>query len=78
MLVLSRKPNESIVIGRDIRIVVIELDRDHVKLGIEAPSDVPVHRYEVYEEINKGNRSVEASVGKASAEADTSDDADGY
>lgn len=78
MLVLSRKPNESIVIGRDIRIVVIESNRDHVTLGIEAPSDVPVHRYEVYEEINKGNRSVETSVGKAPDKADTSVDADGY
>lgn len=78
MLVLSRKPNESIVIGRDIRVVVIELDRDHVKLGIEAPRDVPVHRYEIYEEINKGNRSDENAVGKASAKDDTSRNADGY
>jgi carbon storage regulator len=77
MLVLSRKPHESIIIGNDIRVVVIGLEADHVKLGIEAPRDVPVHRYEIYEEINKGNRSVETSVGKASAKDDTSRDADG-
>jgi carbon storage regulator len=78
MLVLRRKQNESIVIGGDIRVVVIDFDRDHVKLGIEAPRDVPVYRNEVYEEINKGNRSVETSVGKATGKADTSGDADGY
>ncbi|HVN68498.1 MAG TPA: carbon storage regulator CsrA [Candidatus Binatia bacterium] len=64
MLVLSRKANQSIMIGSDIRIVVIGLDRDQVKLGIEAPRHVPVHRFEVFEDI------LGATVGKASAEAD--------
>ena len=47
MLVLTRKPNQAIVIGDDIRIVVVSVDRDQVRLGIEAPKEVPVMREEV-------------------------------
>ena len=57
MLVLSRKLNQSIVIGDDVHIVVVAIDRDTVKLGIQAPREVPVHRAEVYEEIQRVNRS---------------------
>ena len=46
MLVLSRKKNESIVIANDITIVVVEIRGDKVRLGIEAPKEVPVHRRE--------------------------------
>jgi carbon storage regulator len=53
MLVLSRKKNESIVINDDIRIVVVEIRGDKVRLGVEAPAEVPVHRLEVYEAIKK-------------------------
>jgi carbon storage regulator len=56
MLVLSRKMNQSIMIGDDVRIVVVAVDRDQVKLGIEAPREVPVHRSEIYEEIQRANR----------------------
>ena len=56
MLVLSRKLNQSIVIGDDVHIVVVSIDRDTVKLGIQAPREVPVHRAEVYEEIQRANR----------------------
>lgn len=56
MLVLSRKLNQSIVIGDDIHIVVVSVDRDTVKLGIQAPREVPVHRAEVYQEIQRANR----------------------
>jgi carbon storage regulator len=56
VLVLSRKLNQSIVIGDDVHIVVVSIDRDTVKLGIAAPREVPVHRAEVYEEIQRANR----------------------
>ena len=57
MLVLSRKKNESIVINNDITIVVVEIRGDKVRLGVEAPKEVPVHRREVYDAIrrNAGN-----------------------
>ena len=68
MLVLSRKINQSIMIGDDIRIVVVGVDRDQVKVGIEAPRAVPVHRSEIYEEIQRANRSaVEAAMSPAPA-----------
>ena len=60
MLVLSRKINQSIMIGDDIRIVVVGVDRDQVKLGIEAPRTVSVHRSEIYEEIQRSNRAAAA------------------
>ncbi|MBX7072541.1 MAG: carbon storage regulator CsrA [Pirellulales bacterium] len=53
MLVLSRKKNESIVINNDITIVVVEIRGDKVRLGVEAPKEVPVHRQEVYEAIKR-------------------------
>ena len=53
MLVLSRKKNETIVIGDDITIVVVEIRGDKVRLGIEAPKEVPVHRQEVYDAIKR-------------------------
>ncbi len=56
MLVLSRKKNESIVINDDITIVVVEIRGDKVRLGIEAPKEVPVHRNEVYEAIQRASQ----------------------
>lgn len=52
MLVLSRKREEKIMIGDDIVITVVEIRGDKVRLGIEAPRTVAVHRAEVYERIN--------------------------
>lgn len=54
MLVLSRKKDESIVINNDITIVVVEIRGDKVRLGVEAPKEVPVHRREVYDAIARG------------------------
>ena len=61
MLVLSRKKDESVVINNDIRIVVVEIRGDKVRLGVEAPKEVPVHRSEVYEAIN-GNETEKYST----------------
>lgn len=55
MLVLSRKANESVVINNDITIVVVEIRGDKVRLGIEAPKEVSVHRKEVWEAIRREN-----------------------
>jgi carbon storage regulator len=55
MLVLSRKKNESIVINNDITIVVVEIRGDKVRLGVEAPKEVPVHRREVYDAIHRNS-----------------------
>lgn len=54
MLVLSRKVGERIRINDDISVIVVEVRGDKVRLGIEAPKDVPVHRDEVYEAIQRG------------------------
>ncbi len=67
MLVLSRKKNESIVINDDITIVVVEIRGDKVRLGVEAPKEVPVHRQEVFDAIHRN----EALAGdKSSGRAD--------
>ena len=55
MLVLSRKKDECIVINNDITIVVVEIRGDKVRLGVEAPKEVPVHRREVFEAIARGS-----------------------
>ena len=53
MLVLSRKKDEKIVIGENITLMVIEIRGDKVRLGIDAPRDVAVHREEVYDAIKR-------------------------
>ena len=53
MLVLSRKKDEKIIIGDQISIMVIEIRGDKVRLGIDAPKEITVHRQEVYEAIKK-------------------------
>lgn len=67
MLVLSRKKNESIVINDDITIVVVEIRGDKVRLGVEAPKEVPVHRREVFDAIRRN----EAAGNKAASASDT-------
>jgi len=56
MLILSRKPGESIVIDGRIIVRIMRLEGDMVKVGIEAPMNIPVHRQEVYDEIQKNNQ----------------------
>ena len=65
MLVLSRKFNENIVIGDDIIVKVVRLEGDVVKLGIQAPASVSVHRQEVYDEIQRTNKSAAHKVRRA-------------
>lgn len=57
MLVLSSKKNERIHIGNDIELVVVEIRGDKVRLGIDAPKDVPIHREEVARAIARKRRS---------------------
>jgi carbon storage regulator len=56
MLVLTRKVNQSIIIGDDVEVVVLEVRGEQVRLGIRAPKDVSVHRKEIYEQIQEENR----------------------
>ncbi len=70
MLVLSRKKNESIVINDDITIVVVEIRGDKVRLGVEAPKEIPVHRREVYDAI-KRNEAAQAKDLASEADSTT-------
>jgi carbon storage regulator len=56
MLVLTRRREETIVIGGDIEVVVLHVGHDGVKLGVRAPKDVSVHRGEIYEQVAAQNR----------------------
>jgi carbon storage regulator len=60
MLVLSRQRDESIIIGDNIVITVVDIRGDKVRLGIDAPKEVPVHRREVYEAIQRERSQAEA------------------
>ena len=56
MLALTRKVNESIMIGNDIELTVLEVRGEQIKIGIRAPKDVPIYRKEVYVQIQDANR----------------------
>jgi carbon storage regulator len=62
MLILSRKKDESIVIGDNIEISIVDIKGDHVKLGIKAPKNVKVYRQEVYAAIQEQNEEAVNSV----------------
>jgi len=68
MLVLTRKEDESIVIRDDIVITVVEIRGDKVRLGIEAPREVTVHRREVYEKIKESGQKKESFRQDAASE----------
>lgn len=63
MLVLTRKPGESILVGSDIRITLVSSSGTHARIAIEAPGEVSIHREEVFERIAEANR--EAAMGAA-------------
>mgnify|MGYP000371388563 CR=1 FL=1 len=69
MLVLTRKTNQSIMIGDDIEVSVLAVSRDKIRLGISAPKDVPVFRKEVYISIKEGQASANGEVKAAVDEA---------
>ena len=56
MLVLSRHRDESIMIGDDVVVTIVDIRGDKVRLGIDAPQSIPVHRQEVYEAIQRENK----------------------
>jgi carbon storage regulator len=56
MLILSRKINECIVIDGHIVVKILRIDRDTVKLGIQAPAELPVHRQEIFDAIQRGKQ----------------------
>jgi carbon storage regulator len=56
MLVLTRKPGEGIIIGDDVKITIVELKGGGVRIGIDAPREMKVHRQEVFERIKEENR----------------------
>ena len=69
MLVLSRRVGESVMIGDDVVLTVVEVRGDIVRLGIDAPRDVKVHREEVYREVEAANRAAATGTGDLSAAA---------
>jgi len=69
MLVLTRKLGEAIKIGDKIKVVVVAIDGGSIKLGVEAPEEIPVHRQEVYDKIAAENKSASAHSDKEKAKA---------
>lgn len=69
MLVLTRRPNQSVVIGGTVVVRVLQVQRDQVRLGIEAPREIQVHREEVFEALQEANRQAAASSPAALTDA---------
>ncbi|MBK7722236.1 MAG: carbon storage regulator CsrA [Austwickia sp.] len=65
MLVLSRRPQQSLLIGHDVVITVLEVNGDTVRIGISAPPEVQIHREEVYRDLQRSNREAAAGPGRA-------------
>lgn len=64
MLVLSRKSGETIVIGDDVKVTIVDIRGDKVRIGVDAPSHIPVHRQEVYDAIHKTNGQLNSQTAK--------------
>lgn len=65
MLALARKVGQSIVIGNDIEVTVLEIKGDQIKIGISAPKNVPIYRKEIYAQIQEENKSAVQEVDMA-------------
>ena len=65
MLALSRKVGETIVIGDNVEITVLDIQRDQIKLGISAPRNISIHRKEIYIQIQEENKAAMQSTDKA-------------
>ena len=63
MLVLSRQRDETIMIGDDVQVTIVDIRGDKVRIGISAPPDIPVHRKEVYESIQRENQAMAEATG---------------
>lgn len=63
MLALSRKKGESLVLNHNIEITILEIRGDQIKLGINAPKEVPIYRKEIYEQIEEANKAAAESKG---------------
>ncbi len=62
MLVLSRRSNESIVINGNITVTVLEIRGDHVRIGIDAPREITIHREEIHAELARANKEAAATA----------------
>ena len=71
MLVLSRHRDESIMIGDDVVVTIVDIRGDKVRLGIDAPQSIPVHRQEVYDAIQRENRRATQTTSQATKNVKT-------
>lgn len=69
MLVVTRKKDEKLMIGNDIEVQVLRIGRENVRLGIKAPAEVPIYRYEIYEAIQRREKAAAAAAGSSDSES---------
>lgn len=67
MLALSRKINESVMLGNDVEVTILEIKGDQVKVGINAPKSVPIYRKEIYIQIQQANQDAVSKTVSAQA-----------